>query len=179
MLKINRDGAVFAGLAGCIVRGSSLGQNGGCHHVATRRSVTSSALLGVGLVLMTAPRSPCTAASVAQAVDTWDATTTDGHTVVLALPNAPTIRLVHRPHDPVSRQTAGRRCLTLSRRKARQRRALVQGDHRPGPAVGALRAAADAGPRSGAGATTGYCPGLGPNSNISKRSPIAGMLSGT
>ena len=98
---------------------------------------------------------------------------------MLALPNTPIIRLVHRPHEQVSRQTAGRRGLTLSRRKARQRRALVQGDRSPGTAVGALHAATDAGHRSGEGATTGYCPGLGPNSNISKRSPIAGMLSGT
>src|SRR5262245_46178215 len=92
-------------------------------------------LLGLSLVLMTAPRSSCTAASVAQAVDTWDATTTDGHTVVLARPNAPTIRLVHRPHEQGSRQTAGRRGLPRSRRTARQRHALVQGDHRPETAV--------------------------------------------
>ena len=128
---------------------------------------------------MTEPRSPCTAARVAQAVDTWYAPTTDGHTVVLALPNAPIIRLVHRPHDQVYRQTAGRRGLTRSLRKARHRLALVQGDHSPGTAVVALHASADAGHRSGEGATTGYCPGLGPNSNISKRSPIAGIFSGT
>src|SRR5262245_25651072 len=100
---------------------------------------------------MTAPRSPGTAASVAQAVDTRDATTTDGDTVVLALPNAPAIRRVHRPHAQGSRQTAGRRGLPLARRWR-------------------------AGRRAGAGATTGYCPGRGPKSNISKRSPIAGML---
>ena len=58
---------------------------------------------------MTEPRSQCTAAGVVQTVDTWYATTTDGDTVVLALPDAPAIWLVHRPHAQVYWQTEGRR----------------------------------------------------------------------
>jgi len=96
-------------------------------------------------VVMTEPRSQCTTAGVAQAVDTWYATTTDGDTVVLAFPDAPAIWLVHRPHAQVYWQTEGRRGLTLSLVDARQRLAIVQGRHSPGTAVAALRAAAGAG----------------------------------
>jgi len=94
---------------------------------------------------MTEPRSQCTAAGVVQTVDTWYATTTDGDTVVLALPDAPAIWLVHRPHAQVYWQTEGRRGLTLSLVNARQRLAMVQGHrHSPRTAVVALRAAAGA-----------------------------------
>ena len=74
---------------------------------------------------MTEPWLQRTAAGVAQAVDTWYATTTDGDTVMVALPNAPAIWLVHRPHEHVYWQTEGRRGLTLSLVNVRQRLVMV------------------------------------------------------
>jgi len=75
---------------------------------------------------MTEHRVLPTAARVTQTVDTWYATTTDGDTAVLALPDAPPIWLIHRPHAQVYWQTEGRRGLTLSLAAARQRLAMVQ-----------------------------------------------------
>ena len=89
-----------------------------------------------------------TAASVAQAVDTWYATTREGDTAIITLPDTPVIWLVHRPHTHVYWRTAGRRGLTLSLADAYQRLAMVQGHrHRPETAVGVLHAAAGAGHR--------------------------------
>jgi hypothetical protein len=94
---------------------------------------------------MTEHRLQHTTAKVAQAVDTWYATTTDGDTAMIALPDTPALWLVHRPHDQVYWQTEGRSGLTLSLVNARQRLAMVQGHrHSPGTAVVALRAAAGA-----------------------------------
>ena len=86
------------------------------------------------------------APGVAWAMDTWYATTIDGDTAMIALPDAPAIWLVHRPHKHVYWWTEGGRGLTLSLADARQRLALVQ-DHggRVGTAVVILRAAASAG----------------------------------
>ena len=67
-----------------------------------------------------------TAAGGTRAVDTWYATTTDGDTAVLALPDAPAIWLVHRPHAQVYWRTEGRRGLTVSLAAACQRLAMVQ-----------------------------------------------------
>ena len=75
---------------------------------------------------MAMQRSQRTAAGGARTVDTWYATTTDGDTAVLALPDAPPIWLIHRPHAQVYWQTEGRRGLTLSLAAARQRLAMVQ-----------------------------------------------------
>ena len=66
-----------------------------------------------------------TAAGGARTVD-WYATTTDGDTAVVALPDAPPIWLIHRSHTQVYWQTEGRRGLTLSLADARQRLAMVQ-----------------------------------------------------
>jgi len=67
-----------------------------------------------------------TAAGGARTVDPWYATTTDGDTAGLALPDAPPIWLLHRPHAQVYGQTAGRSGLPLSRADARQRLAMGQ-----------------------------------------------------
>ena len=75
---------------------------------------------------MAMQRSQRTVAGGARTVDTWYATTTDGDTAVLALPDAPPIWLIHRPHAQVYWQTEGRRGLTLSLADARQRLAMVQ-----------------------------------------------------
>jgi len=75
---------------------------------------------------MAMQRSQRTAAGGAQTVETWYATTTDGDTAVLVLPDAPPIWLIHRPHAQVYWQTAGRRRLTLSLADVRQRLAMVQ-----------------------------------------------------
>jgi|GraSoiStandDraft_55_1057291.scaffolds.fasta_scaffold321476_2 hypothetical protein len=75
---------------------------------------------------MALQRYQLTAAGGARTVDTWYATTTDGDTAVLALPDAPPIWLIHRPHAQVYWQTEGRRGLTLSLADARQRLAMVQ-----------------------------------------------------
>ena len=78
-------------------------------------------------------------------MDTWYATTTDGDTAMIVLPDAPAIWLVHRPHAQVYWQTEGRRGLTLSLVNAHQRLTMVQGHrHSPGTAVVALRAVAGA-----------------------------------
>src|SRR5262249_59637906 len=71
-------------------------------------------------------RSQRTAAGGARTVETWYATTTDGDTAVLVLPDAPPIWLIHQPHAQVYWQTEGRRGLTLSLVDARQRLAMVQ-----------------------------------------------------
>ena len=75
---------------------------------------------------MAMQRSQRTVAGGARTVDTWYATTTDGDTAVVALPDAPPIWLIHRPHAQVYWQTEGRRGLTLSLADARQRLAMVQ-----------------------------------------------------
>ena len=75
---------------------------------------------------MALQRYQLTAAGGARTVDTWYATTTDGDTAVLALPDAPPIWLIHRPHAQVYWQTEGGRGLTLSLADARQRLAMVQ-----------------------------------------------------
>jgi hypothetical protein len=93
---------------------------------------------------MAVQRSQLTAAHGPCAVDTWYATTTEGDTAIIALPDTPTVWLVHRPHAQVYWWTTGRRGLTVSLADARQRLALVQG-HRPATAVGILHAAAGAG----------------------------------
>jgi hypothetical protein len=77
---------------------------------------------------MTEHRLPHTAASIAQTVDTWYATTTDGDTALIALPDTPAIWLVHRPHEHVYWRTEGRSGLTLSLADTRQRLTMVQ-DH--------------------------------------------------
>jgi hypothetical protein len=76
---------------------------------------------------MTVQWSQRTAAGVARAVDAWYATTTDGDTAVLALPDTPAIWLVHWPHEHVYWRTEGRRGLTLSLADVRQRLARMQG----------------------------------------------------
>ena len=98
--------------------------------------------------MITEHQLPHTAAHITHTVDTWYATTTDGDTALIALPDTPTIWLVHQPHAHVYWRTAGRRGLTLSLADARQRLAMVQGHrHRPATAVGVLHAAAGAGHR--------------------------------
>jgi hypothetical protein len=99
-------------------------------------------------VVMTEHRLPHTAARVAQAVDAWYATTIDGDTAMIALPDTPAIWLVHRPHEHVYWRTEGRRGLTLSLADARQRLAMVQDQvDRSETAVVVLRASAGAGHR--------------------------------
>ena len=76
-----------------------------------------------------------TAVDGPQEMATWYATTTDGDTAVLALPDTPAIWLVQQPHAQVYWWTAGQRGLTLSLPAARQRLAMVQaGRHRRGSA---------------------------------------------
>ena len=75
---------------------------------------------------MTMQRSQLTAAGGTRTVAMWYATTTDGDTAVIALPDTPVIWLVHRPHAQVYWQTEGERGLTLSLADARQRLAMVQ-----------------------------------------------------
>ena len=75
---------------------------------------------------MIGQRSPLPAPCGAWTVDTWYATTTDGDTAVIALPDTPVIWLVHRPHAQVYWQTEGGRGLILSLADARQRLAMVQ-----------------------------------------------------
>ena len=75
---------------------------------------------------MAVQRYQLTAAGGTRAVDTWYVTTTDGDTAVLALPDAPAIWLVHRPHEQVYWRTEGRRGLTVSLAAACQRLAMVQ-----------------------------------------------------
>ena len=75
---------------------------------------------------MTMQRSQLTVAGGAHTVAMWYATTTDGDTAVIALPDTPVIWLVHRPHAQVYWQTEGGRGLTLSLADARQRLAMVQ-----------------------------------------------------
>ena len=52
-------------------------------------------------VVMTEHQLLHTAASVAQAVDTWYATTREGDTAIITLPDTPVIWIVHRPHTHV------------------------------------------------------------------------------
>jgi len=75
---------------------------------------------------MVGQRYPRTATCGAWTVDTWYATTADGDTVVITLPDAPAIWLIHRPHAQVYWQTEGGKGLTLSLADARQRLAMVQ-----------------------------------------------------
>jgi hypothetical protein len=81
-------------------------------------------------------------------VDTWYATTTEGDTAMIALPDAPAIWLVHRPHGHVYWWTEGGRGLTLSLAGVGQRLAMVQGHgDSPSKAVVALRVAVGVGCR--------------------------------
>src|SRR5262249_34748122 len=75
---------------------------------------------------MVGPWYPRTAACGAYTVDTWYATTTDGDTAVITLPDPPRIWLIHRSPAPGHRRTAGARGLTLALADACQRLTMVQ-----------------------------------------------------
>ena len=57
---------------------------------------------------MAVQRYQLTAAGGARTVDTWYNTTTDGDTAVIALPDAPAVWLIHRPHAQVYWQRSTR-----------------------------------------------------------------------
>ena len=75
---------------------------------------------------MAVQRYQFTAAGGTRTVDTWYNTTTDGDTAVIALPDAPAVWLIHRPHAQVYWQTESARGLTLSLADACQRLTMVQ-----------------------------------------------------
>jgi len=76
---------------------------------------------------MRAQRSAFITASLAGAIDAWYNATIDGDTAVITLPDAPTIYLIHQPHEQVRWRTEGRKGLTIPLEDARERLAMVLG----------------------------------------------------
>ena len=79
---------------------------------------------------MSTQRSAGVTARLAGAIDAWYHATIDGDTVVITLPDAPAIYLIHQPHEQVRWRTEGRKGLTISLEDARERLAMVLGSQR-------------------------------------------------
>ena len=77
---------------------------------------------------MSAQHSKPMTASLAGAINTWYAATTDGDTAVITLPDAPAISLTHHPYAQVRWRTEGRKGLTIPLADARERLARVLGN---------------------------------------------------